>query len=158
MKTCKRCRQEKPLEEFGPDPNNPDDRRIWCRTCIAQYISEKKRDPIGARVKQWMSSASIRSKKRGLDFELDAGYLRTLAESTNRCPYCPKSISYEYAEADRGNDTPTLDRIRPGLGYTKQNVTICCWGCNNLKSDTPGARLLELGEAVLRLERERGLS
>ncbi len=35
-KACRRCREEKPIEEFGRDGFNPKRQRDWCRECVAR--------------------------------------------------------------------------------------------------------------------------
>jgi len=60
--------------------------------------------------------------KRGLEFTL------TL-EDFNRfwqepCAYCGEDIQ-----------TIGLDRMVNSKGYTLDNVCLCCWDCNNMKSD-----------------------
>ena len=54
----------------------------------------------------------------------------------------------------RTDNTPSLDRIIPELGYVKGNVEMISWRANRLKSD---AKLYEL-EKLLRYMRERKLS
>ena len=39
-----------------------------------------------------------------------------------------------YGEMTRSS--PTLDRVIPDLGYTIDNVVVCCNGCNTFKNDT----------------------
>lgn len=42
LKTCGRCKQEKPVDEFYRDRAKPDGRRHMCRTCCAEKFQELK--------------------------------------------------------------------------------------------------------------------
>ena len=50
------------------------------------------------------------------------------------CPYCKRPMKVVYGEMTRSS--PTLDRVIPDLGYTIDNVVVCCNGCNTFKNDT----------------------
>ena len=39
------------------------------------------------------------------------------------------------------NNSPSLDRFYPKLGYVKGNVFLICWRCNNLKRDATANEL-----------------
>lgn len=40
MKTCKRCKEVKPLSDFGKDRGQNDGLAIWCKECSAAYQRE----------------------------------------------------------------------------------------------------------------------
>lgn len=51
MKTCTRCNNRRPSDEFYKSPNNSDGLRTWCKTCLADYHIERyaiKKDHINA--------------------------------------------------------------------------------------------------------------
>lgn len=46
MKTCNRCKEEKPLEEFGKRKDSPDGRKYYCKSCgIVLAAEQRKRNP-----------------------------------------------------------------------------------------------------------------
>jgi len=45
MKMCCRCRQEKPLEEFGPDCRAGDGRKSACRLCVNGHKRIRMQSP-----------------------------------------------------------------------------------------------------------------
>lgn len=49
----------------------------------------------------------------------------------NHCTYCNSVINWNTKNNDRYN----LDRMDNSKGYTKDNLTVCCWICNNTKSN-----------------------
>jgi len=42
MKTCSRCREAKPHQEFGKDRITPDGYKAYCRACAAAYLREHR--------------------------------------------------------------------------------------------------------------------
>ena len=42
MKTCCKCKEPKPLEEFSPRRESKDGRTSWCKLCMSKYMREKR--------------------------------------------------------------------------------------------------------------------
>lgn len=55
------------------------------------------------------------------------------------CHYCNSEVEYfKYTRAKNGEHTKRayhLDRKDNNEGYTKDNLVVCCWECNRLKSN-----------------------
>ena len=65
---------------------------------------------------------------------------------------CPVfGIALKTPNGKRSDATPTLDRIDPTKGYTKDNVRVISWKANRLKN---GSTLRELRLMVAYVERE----
>ena len=45
MKTCKNCLVEKPLDEFYTHKRTRDGKGSWCKKCLIQKTTEKRKDP-----------------------------------------------------------------------------------------------------------------
>lgn len=43
MKTCGRCKQTKPLDEFGANKRNPDGLNRYCKECAREQLRESYR-------------------------------------------------------------------------------------------------------------------
>lgn len=81
-----------------------------------------------------------RSKLLGLPFDSAAFTTKSIIEMLKGQPSCPCcgvsfNISFRRSGAPM-NDSPSMDRIRPELGYVVGNVALICWRCNNLKRDS----------------------
>ena len=63
-------------------------------------------------------------------------------EDSPVCLYCKSPMKVVYGEMTRSS--PTLDRVIPELGYTKDNVVVCCNGCNTFKNDTASSEDMSL--------------
>ena len=46
MKTCSHCKVEKPLDEFYTHANKAGGKTSWCKKCMAQVTTEKRKDPV----------------------------------------------------------------------------------------------------------------
>ncbi len=88
-----------------------------------------------------LAGARARAKKYGITFDLREDDFEIPAI----CPVL--GIPLEQRRGQRGPDdaSPTLDRIRPDLGYVRGNVIVVSWRANRLKSD---ASMVELAQIV----------
>jgi len=89
--------------------------------------------------------AKIRSKERNLPF--------TLTKRDISIPeYCPVlGIPLKPGTRENKDNSPTLDRIIPELGYTKDNVRVISHRANRIKSD---ASVEELERVLRYIKRE----
>lgn len=46
----------------------------------------------------------------------------------------------------RSNNSPSVDRFVPSMGYVIGNVHLICWRCNNLKRDATPEELLGVAQ------------
>ena len=152
-KVCKGCGKELPLEAFNKDNAKADGRRARCRECDAAYFQQKYKDPEWQqkhkqrskdrriRLKDedphelWaydsVANARQRAKKAGVMCNIDLDYVRSLVVDT--CPLL--GLPLIYAQIKLSDNSPTLDRKRPSLGYTKGNLAVISHRANRLKSD-----------------------
>ena len=93
-----------------------------------------------------LSLAKFRAKKQGIPFDLTVEDI-TIPE------FCPiLGIKLESGRGKgllRSDTIPSLDKIRPELGYVRGNVWVISWRANRLKSDA-SAEELELIVSALR--------
>lgn len=90
--------------------------------------------------------ARKRSKKFGLPFNLDLSDISI----PDVCPVLGIPIIIG-SSVGPSNNSPSLDKVVPSLGYVKGNVSIISWRANRLKSD---ATLEELRDIVTYVEKE----
>jgi hypothetical protein len=147
-RTCRRCGQDKPIEQFNPDRTRKDGYRNYCRTCAREYVRDwKLRHPdkvkeynrlsrsgasltVEGRAANLWHQAKRRSKNRGLEFSIDkdwviAGIRRGQCSLTGvRFDLAPTQ-KYHYNPR-----APSLDRRDSKQGYTPDNVRIVCMAMN----------------------------
>lgn len=123
MPTCFKCGEAKEETEFLNAKKNR-----WCRECNRALA----RDWYAANpARSMLASARKRAKKQGLPFDITI-------EDIKIPPYCPALGIPLVPAASRGAPTPnspSLDRIKPELGYVKGNVIVVSLRANQIKSN-----------------------
>lgn len=153
---CNICKNTKPLSQMFRSASGW--YRKCCNNCYETNISEeiKNRDlktketrRINERNRHrknpihfiW-KAAKARAKKNNLQFNID--------ESDIIIPeYCPVlGIKIEKSIGNSTDNSPTLDKIIPELGYIKNNICVISWRANILKRD---GKLYEFEKIILYL-------
>lgn len=110
----------------------------------------KYKDDIPRRLNILLQQAKIRSKKKGVEFELTLQDLLALYPIDGLCPVFKMPIQFNTGK-DRTN-SPSIDRIDASKGYTKDNVRIISWKANRMKSN---ATLADLEALVVYMKKEQ---
>lgn len=102
-------------------------KRAKCRCCNALYMSaymrqRRRRDPVAALLER----ARERAARLGLPFNL---HRRDVVVP----PVCPVLGVPLATSSQRSSGSPSLDRIRPALGYVRGNVRVISDRANRLK-------------------------
>ena len=97
------------------------------------------------------SSARKSAKEKGVIFDLPNA--DCLPEIPDDCPLCGQAME----PGGKRNNSPSLDRILPGLGYVVENLWWVCHDCNRQKSDLDPARAYDLWDRVWEEIKARGL-
>ena len=136
MKVCSKCKESKGLEEFNKDKNHKDGLRSQCKSCIKEY---REKNPYQVQSNYLSNSVRQRAKKRKLPIDLDfissSNIVDWLKHQPN-CVCCDRVFGIGYKGKFRfQNNSPSLDRLIPSLGYISGNVFLICFRCNALKRD-----------------------
>ena len=91
----------------------------------------KDKDPKNAWACSAVGAAKARATKRGIAFDLDKEYVRTLVPDV--CPVF--GVPFTFFGQETGPWSPSLDRLHPTLGYTRGNVVVISLRANAIKSD-----------------------
>lgn len=148
MKKCKVCLVEKNLEEFYNRGDRRHAKRSMCISCHgerrrkryaeATESEEFKKEHAKKTViwrsenvaKAMLSRAKSRSKNKNLDFDL-------VLEDVNIPELCPiLGIKLEMAKGIASDNSPSIDRLDSSKGYTKDNIIVCSYRANRIKSDS----------------------
>ncbi len=77
--------------------------------------------------------AKVRSLAKDVPYNIDGEYLLSIYPQDGKCPVF--GIDMVWGSADGQENSPTVDRIHPALGYTKGNVIWVSGYANRLKQD-----------------------
>lgn len=104
-------------------------KRVKCRAegCstetsgIEHYCSKHR----GLSINRRFTSLKHKAGRKGIELDISL-YDYEVLLSSNSCHYCGGPLP----KTGHG-----LDRVDSSKGYTKDNVVVCCYGCNTLKMD-----------------------
>jgi hypothetical protein len=156
-KKCIKCGQKKTLDNFRVrnDNNRP---RGECKVCERNRnlpaLPETVRDPTNPRdakelaMKRMLSAAKSRAKEKGLMFNIHYEDIQI----PNLCPIL--KIPLIPSTEGMTDNSPSLDRLIPYLGYTKGNVKVISMKANRIKQDATSAELRAVANFVEQIEQE----
>jgi len=124
-KACSHCGKLKPLNQY-PWLNEKDKKvKACCKECQKKKDLEYKSKNIERGI---LNHARRRAKRMGLPFDLKL-------EDIILPIYCPDLpwIKLKRNSGTLHDDSYSLDRIIPWLGYVKGNIRIISWRANRLK-------------------------
>ena len=120
----------------------------------AQYSrTYRNRNPLKYRATNLVSGSRHRAKRLGIDHDLTTDWVLTRLRA-GVCEAC--GLPFEFPECDEGgtggpknNWIPSLDRIDPCGGYTRDNVRVVVWCYNGAKASGTDADVLRLARALI---------
>lgn len=129
-KICKRCNQEKPLNQFTKSAQNKDGHINECKPCKVNYVREHYRTILGRM--SYIFLGQLRSSK-------DRGHpppsyskkeLITWGDSQN---IASLMVAWKLSEYSK-DLAPSVDRLNPDLPYSLENIRLVPWKDNNDKA------------------------
>ena len=84
MKTCSRCKVEKPLDAFSPDKRRSDGVTPWCKACRNSYANERRATISDVREKSRRHSRAVQYAKARLLASHRSEYFAYLREEQAR--------------------------------------------------------------------------
>jgi hypothetical protein len=108
-------------------------------------LKRKLLHPLRVRCQLLRRGMINRAKTKKIAFDntyFTVEYLIDRIIKNNKCQCCGKELDISYKENRKFNDnSPSIDRVIPKLGYIKNNVAILCWRCNKHKQDSTAKEL-----------------
>jgi hypothetical protein len=155
LKTCNRCREYRELSLFSNDASKKDGKRTICKVCdkVTQATeSFKAKARLRKRIErhtrpeiQMFNFAKKRAKNKRLPFNIEMSDI-IIPE------FCPiLGIKLKTNIGIIGDDSITLDKIVPELGYIKGNILVVSNLANKMKSSATIEQLITFSESILRM-------
>ena len=107
------------------------------------------------RIVRFLAGAKKRATAKGLEFNLDVEFLRSIAP--DNCPVFGFELDWNgwgTGEGKAKENSPSLDKIDPNKGYIKGNVMWLSWKANRLKSNVTHKDLMILAKWLEEFEKE----
>lgn len=160
---CSKCGEEKTLDSFRIRKDNGK-HRSDCRHCENRMkrnkppiiaLQETPRDPTNPRdakeiaMKRMLVAARTRAKEKGLMFDIHYDDIQI----PNLCPVLRIPL-IPSVDGQQSDNSPSLDRKIPYLGYTKGNVRVISMRANRIKSDATSTELEAILKYVRQIEEE----
>ena len=152
MKTCVHCGIEKGTDEFYAHGHTKDRLCSWCKACHRAYQSAPeyrgglrdahKKDPR----RQMLSDA----KRRALKFNLPYNITKEYVHVPDVCPILGIPLFVNGTKSTP--NSPSIDRIRPELGYVKGNVAVISYRANAIKNDATLREILLVASYLKKFE------
>lgn len=155
-RTCSKCGQTKPVEEFSKNKAKKSGYNCQCKECYKEYYQRNKRRYLDQQKEYYQknkeaikekerlrsqtpekkyTSYKASAKHRGKDFTLTLEEFK--AHWQKPCVYCGIGI-----------ETIGLDRVDNEEGYHASNVVACCSACNVAKAELTQMEFIALCQAV----------
>lgn len=168
MKTCTKCKKEKPLKEFYKTKTTKDGYTYNCIQCYQLYreehrekqklymkkLREQNEDEIKKRKREdyhnlktstrLFRQSKARSKRKNIEF--------TLQESDIFVPeICPLiNLPLVNGTKDYYEQTASIDRIDPNKGYTPDNIWVISKRANTMKSNASKEELITFALNIIK--------
>lgn len=132
---CNSSKKFLPIEFFGLKRNKlKNGSYSYCLSGFSEEVRGKLRRDIliDQPSKRLYTSTKSRARELNLDFNLTEEDLKI----PNYCPILGIEIDSRTNDGhNRRMNSPSVDRLDPTKGYTKDNVIVCSWRANCLKWD-----------------------
>ena len=149
-KICQACNENKKFNQYrlvykkgvretpttrGWTASDSSRRYSWCKLCEVRRSSERYRKSPFA---QMFYLTKKRSIEKNIPFDLDREFIKELYKKMpKKCPVLGIDLQYSDVGSKKyqTDNSPSLDRIDPKKGYTKDNVVIMSNLANRIKTD-----------------------
>lgn len=152
-------------------PSNMKHGKRICNKCIQEYVKQKQKEyrknkKVGdsQHLNDMLEGARQRARKNNIPFNLKIKDLRSII--TDTCPIL--GIKFQLNKPDKKwgkgknqnnwQTSPSLDRIVPSKGYTKDNVIIVCLMANSIKNQAEPDQIIKVGRFYKKLYKQKGLN
>jgi hypothetical protein len=146
-KKCSICKVFKEWEKFAKVKRCRHSLSSECKECRNVIRRNKEKTPI-QKINELLNGCKKRSLRKDIPFDLDIVWAMqrfTNCEVTN----IPFDISPSKNKSRTNPFAPTIDRINPDGGYTKENCRIVCWIYNLSKSNWGDKEVKIMAEALV---------
>lgn len=159
LRQCSRCKQMRPPTDFSIVEKRLDGvtkkyRCSRCRKCEAHRSMERRhRQTLDGRLNSILRWTNRWSSRNGFPCEMTFDFLRRLFDrQSGKCFYSGVIMT-----SWSGPDVISIDRVDPNKPYTVDNVVLCRWMINSMKSSFRVGDFIKACSDVTECQRNRGI-
>ncbi len=147
-RTCKKCNKSKSIEEFVCNKLCKGGYEHQCVVCRIEQV-RKHYNSIEGRAKKMFRDAKARAKKANVSFDITLDWILVKLER-GVCEETGIILDLNTFGTRRHTyNAPSLDRVIPELGYTKENTKMTCFMYNCAKNEFTKGELFEVCSAFV---------
>ena len=122
-----------------------------CRKDAKKRYERTSDYKINRKLSKLLAGARHRSKNSGKPFDLDRAFIEELLTlQDSRCAVTNEEFIFEFSEGTKHRaNSPSLDQIEAGKGYTRDNVRLVTYQCNVALNQWGEGRLKDFARLVL---------
>ena len=136
MKSCVKCGDEKPNSLFGKHKFTKDKLASWCNSCKNKQIRDFRKEKHSTKrghLSRILAQRRSEAKRQNVVFDVDLDYFFSIANDV--CPILGIALSWGERKGKATDNSPSLDKIIPSLGYVKGTVAWISFKANTIKSN-----------------------
>lgn len=136
-KWCNFCKRMLPIEQFNKHVTYKDGHMHKCQECFKAYWHANVESK---RIQYLVNRLKSKCQKDAIPFDLTADDVIV----PTHCPVLGIALEFGKSDGEKWRDnSPSVDRIVPALGYVKGNIIVVSYRANRIKND---ATIEELGK------------
>lgn len=150
-KNCIDCKNEFPIDEFYSSKQHRPNDKIYlayssrCKKCDINFNRERFDKSYKQKISIRFNHTKSRCKDNGTEFTITKeDVINQYENQQGKCYYSGRVLSYK----TKDENVMSIDRINPKIGYTKENIVICCWRINRMKLNYGVKDFLKLCEDI----------
>ena len=140
-KRCKLCKQRKNRLEFNSSVSCQDGLGSYCRKCASIKILERRENNLAQYI---LGQVRCRARTQNIPFNLELSDIQI----PTHCPILGIKLQLNKGVKD---NSYSIDKIIPELGYVKGNIIIISMRANRIKSDASIEELLKISKFYKKL-------
>mgnify|MGYP000331858296 CR=1 FL=1 len=153
-KFCPICKKlyTRDSENFFNNKKRHDGLSSYCKKCHIADVTNRRN--LSSKEHMLIYSRSAQgARRRGIKFDLDKEIFKSWYESSEKkCCYCDITVEtmskIKWSPLnDRQSVLMSIDRKDSNVGYTQENIVLCCYSCNVVKNSVLSyEQMLDVGQ------------
>ena len=147
-KWCNFCKRMLPIDQFNKHATYKDGHAHKCKECFTVYWHA---NVASKRIQYLVNRIRSKCAKEGIPCDITVDDIVV----PERCPVLGIVLEFGKSDGDKWRDnSPSVDRIIPELGYVKGNIIVVSYRANRIKNDATIDELVKISTFYRQLTKE----